>query len=217
MKKVFILAILLLGCSHSRHLTKSVKTVSLDSTAKSSASVHAAVIDSSKSLIDVKNEESKRNRDISIIETKTEDSDPIVLTGVFKIDTAVGGGIKLTSNGITLTAKYDKATGLIKAEVNAKGRGKKTTYTRSINIKDASETKAKDSTATVNKAVTKVKDSTGANEAKLHAKTVDKHKEVTSKTKWPVLQLLGLAVALIAVVWVVAKRKSIVGWIKSKV
>jgi len=213
MKKIAILAVLFLGCSHSRHLTKSSKTVKIDSTATSEATIRATIKDSSSSLMDVKDLTASKERDLSIVETKTESNDPIILTGNFKVDTAAGGGIELSSGGIKLTAKYDPKTGLIKAEVYAKGRGKQTTYTKAINIKDKEDLNIKDSTAKENKASLMSTDSTGKNKAHLQAKTKETNKQVESKTKWPVLQVIGLLAGIAIVVWILAKWSSIKKWL----
>ena len=220
MKKLIILTVLLLGCSHSRHLTKSGKTVKTDSTVSGKAEVHAEIKTASNSLIDVSSLTASKDRDLSIIETKTESGAPIVLTGNFKIDSAKGGGIELSSGDIKLTAKYDPKTGLIKAEVYAKGHGKQTTYTREINLKDKENLSAKDSTAKQNKDSLKSFDSTGQNRAHLAAKTKEKDKQVDSKTKWPVFQVLGLGFGIAAIILLLAKwpniRKWIIGQFKPK-
>jgi len=216
MEKLVILAVLLLGCSHSRHLTKSSKTVKTDSTVFSKANVHAEIKTASNSLIDVKNLTSSKDRDLSIIETKTESGEPIVLTGNFKIDSAKGGGIELSSGDIRLTAKYDPSTGLIKAEVYAKGHGKQTTYTREINLKDKEDINSKDSIAQRKKDSLRTIDSSGENKAHLAAKNKEKGKQLESKTKWPVLQVLGIAVVIGIIIWVLAKWPNIKKWLISR-
>jgi len=214
MKKIAILAVLLLGCSHSRHLAKSSKTVKIDSTATREATVRATIKDSSSSLMAVKSLTASKNRDLSIVETKTESNDPIILTGNFKVDTAAGGGIELSSGGIKLTAKYDPKTGLIKAEVYAKGRGKQTTYTTAINIKDKEDLNVKDSTAKENKGSLKSTDSTGKNKTHLQAKTKEKNKQVESKTKWPLFQVLGIVVAVMVLLFILYKLNKAKKWFK---
>jgi len=217
MKKVLILAVLLLGCSHSRHLTKSQKIDKADTLNVAKAEVKQSLSDSSQFLSHTSNLSVDKGKDMSIIESETKSSsEPIVLTGNFKIDTAAGGGIKLTSNGVTLTANYDKATGLIKAKVKVEGHGEQTTYTKQINIKDKTSIRAQDSIAEQKKRVNEILDSLSqiaASGSHLHA---EKTKEVESKTKWPVLQLIGLGVLVALIVWVLAKRKTVIKWFKNK-
>jgi len=215
--QVIVLAVLLLGCSHSRHLTKSatMEKASIETSGK--AEVHATIKDSANSLLTVKNVAASSSKDMSIVETKTESSDPIVLTGNFKIDSAAGGGIELSSGDIKLTAKYDPTTGLIKAEVYAKGRGKQTTYTREITYRDKKDLNAKDSSSSAANVLNKKVDSSEAFAAKMQASKVVKDKAVDSKTKWPIFQVLGLMAAIVVIVWIVAKWVKIKAWILKKI
>lgn len=218
MKKVLILAVLLLGCSHSRHLTKSQRTVASDTLNLSKVDVKKSVTDSSQSLTHTGSLDIRSGRDMSIIETATKSgTEPIILTGNFKIDTAAGGGIKLASNGATLTANYDKKTGLIKVKVKVEGRGEQTTYTKQINIKDTKSLQAQDSVSAQQKLVKHILDSLDKVKAAGSHLLQGKIKVVDSKTKWPAFQLIGVGVAIIALIWALARRKTIVGWVKRKI
>lgn len=222
MKKIILFLVIVLliqpfGCSHTRRLSKSTSIIKTDSLNEKSGSLKKSLTDSSNSLVNIRNESSSHGKEITLNESTTKfDDSPIILTGNFKVDTAKGGGIRLTAGGITVDANYDLHTGLIKVKVTGNGTGERTTYTKQLTIRDSGSTKIQDSTGISNQVKTENIDSAGKEKAKIANVNIDKQKVVVSKTKWPVLQLIGLGVAIILIIWILAKRKSIITWIKNK-